>query len=98
MVPSDIAILICGPILVSVLLFEANRAHKIHLQKRGLFRFPVAILVSTFACLGTAVLYAKLNPYVRVQYLIGFIATRIDHVPLRSYTRIQTLSSSPSFL
>jgi hypothetical protein len=64
MFPSDIAILIGGPILVSVLLFEANREHKIQLQHRGLFRFPLALLLSTVACLGTAVLYAKVNPYV----------------------------------
>jgi len=63
--PSDIAILIGGPILVSVLLFEANnREHKIQLHSRGLFRFPLALLLSTIACLGTAVLYAKVNPYV----------------------------------
>jgi hypothetical protein len=62
--PSDIAILIGGPILVSVLLFEANRERNIQLHTRGFFRFPLALLLSTVACLGTAVLYANVNPYV----------------------------------
>jgi len=68
MFASDIAILIGAPLLVIVLLFEAHREHKIHVQRRGLFRFPVAILLSTVACLGTAVLYAKVNPYVIYSY------------------------------
>lgn len=77
MFPSDIAILIGGPILVSVLLFEANRAHKIHLERRGFFRFPLAILLSTVGCLGTAVLYAKVNPYV--SFIFAYLsATRPD--------------------
>jgi hypothetical protein len=69
MFASDIAILIGGPILIAVLLFEANREHKIRLQRRGLFRFPLALILSTAACLGTAVLYAKVNPYVSSQIL-----------------------------
>ncbi|KAG8756737.1 hypothetical protein FRC14_002691 [Serendipita sp. 396] len=66
--PSDIALLIGGPLLASVLLFEANREQKIHLERRGLFRFPTALLLSTIACLGTGILYAKVNPYVIYSY------------------------------
>ncbi|KAG8834948.1 hypothetical protein FRC17_006251 [Serendipita sp. 399] len=66
--PSDIALLIGGPLLASVLLFEANREQKIHLERRGLFRFPNALLLSTIACLGTGLLYAKVNPYVIYSY------------------------------
>lgn len=64
MFPSDIALLIGGPILTAILLFEANREHKIHVERRGLFRFPCALLFTTVACLGTSALYAKVNPYV----------------------------------
>ncbi len=65
MFASDIALLIGGPILTAILLFEANREHKIKIHRRGLFRFPLALLLSTVACLGTALLYAQVNPYVR---------------------------------
>lgn len=68
MFASDIALLIGGPILAAILLFEANREHKIHVESRGLFRFPVALLFSTVACLGTALLFAQVNPYVIYSY------------------------------
>jgi hypothetical protein len=64
MFASDIALLIGGPILTAILLFEANREHKISVERRGLFRFPTALFFTVFACLATAVLYAKVNPYV----------------------------------
>jgi hypothetical protein len=66
MVPSDIALLIGGPILVSILVFEVHREHKLKLQRRGFLRFPLGLILSTAACLGTALLYAKVNPYVRL--------------------------------
>lgn len=70
MFASDIALLIGGPILTAILLFEANREQKIHVERRGLFRFPTALFFTIFACLGTAVLYAKVNPYVRYCLLL----------------------------
>lgn len=64
MVPSDIALLIAGPILVSVLVFELNREHKLQYKRRGLLRFPLSLGLSIAGCLGTSLLYAKVNPYV----------------------------------
>jgi uncharacterized integral membrane protein len=65
MVPSDIALLIGGPILVSILVFEVHQEHKLKLEHpRGFLRFPLGLLLSTVACLGTSLLYAKVNPYV----------------------------------
>lgn len=64
MFASDIALLIGGPVLICILLYEANRVHKIAVSRRGLFRFPLALLLSTVAVLGTAVLYGNVNPYV----------------------------------
>ncbi|KIM34487.1 hypothetical protein M408DRAFT_19387 [Serendipita vermifera MAFF 305830] len=68
MVPSDIALLIAGPILVSLLVFEANRENKVQYARRGLFRFPLALGLAIAACLGTSLLYSKVNPYVIYSY------------------------------
>lgn len=65
MTPGDIALLIGGPLIILFFLWEIHRQGKLVLKARGLFRFPVALLVSTFGVLGTSLLYAKVNPYVR---------------------------------
>jgi hypothetical protein len=65
MVPSDIALLIMGAILVLILVFEVHYEHKLKLECRGFLRFPLGLILSTAACLGTSLLYAKVNPYVR---------------------------------
>ena len=63
--PADIALLVGGPLIILLFLWEVHRQGKLVLNSRGLFRFPAALLVSTFGVLGTALLYAKVNPYVR---------------------------------
>ena len=65
MTPADIALLIGGPLVILLFLWEVHRQGKLVLKWRGLFRFPAALLVSTFGVLGTSLLYAKVNPYVR---------------------------------
>lgn len=65
MTPADIALLIGGPLIILLFLWEIYRQGKLVLKARGLFRFPAALLVSTFGVLGTSLLYAKVNPYVR---------------------------------
>ena len=65
MTPADIALLVAGPLIIFLFLWEVHRQGKLVLKSRGLFRFPAALLVSTFGVLGTSLLYARLNPYVR---------------------------------
>jgi hypothetical protein len=64
MTPADIALLIGGPLIILLFLWEIHRHGKLVLTFRGLFRFPAALLVSIFGVLGTSLLYAKVNPYV----------------------------------
>jgi hypothetical protein len=65
MTPADIALLIGGPLIIFLFLWETHRHGKLVLKWHGLFRFPASLLVSAFGVLGTSLLYAKVNPYVR---------------------------------
>jgi len=65
MTPADIALLVGGPLIIFLFLWEIYRQGKLALKWHGLFRFPASLLVSTFGVLGTSLLYAKVNPYVR---------------------------------
>lgn len=65
MTPADLALLVGGPLILLLFLWETNLQGKLVLKWRGLFRFPASLLVSAFGVLGTSLLYAKVNPYVR---------------------------------
>lgn len=65
MKPVDIALLVGGPLIILLFLWETHRQGKLVLKWHGLFRFPASLLVSAFGVLGTSLLYAKVNPYVR---------------------------------
>lgn len=65
MKPTDIALLVGGPLIILLFLWETHRQGKLVLRWRGLFRLPASLLVSAFGILGTSLLYAKVNPYVR---------------------------------
>lgn len=65
MKPADIALLIGGPLVIFLFLWETHLQGKLVLRWHGLFRFPASLFVTAFGVLGTSLLYAKVNPYVR---------------------------------
>ena len=65
MTPADLALLVGGPLIILLFLWETHLQGKLVLKWHGLFRFPASLLVSAFGVLGTSLLYAKVNPYVR---------------------------------
>ncbi len=65
MTPADLALLVGGPLIIFLFLWETHLQGKLVLKWHGLFRFPASLLVSVFGILGTSLLYAKVNPYVR---------------------------------
>jgi len=97
MVPSDIALLIGGPILIAILILEVHHEHKLQIDRTGFLRFPLALVLSTAACLGTSLLYAKVNPYVSLRSPLCFASRPTDErigARGRSSTRTHPVSYS----
>ena len=65
MTPADLALLVGAPLTIFLFLWETHSQRKLVLKSHGLFRFPASLIVSAFGVLGTSLLYAKVNPYVR---------------------------------
>lgn len=62
----NILLLVFGPITVITLSYLLQRNEKVHWNKEGWYRFPLAFVASSGATYGVAAIFATFSPYVSV--------------------------------